>query len=84
IAFEIPFLMFMVSRFGLISRDYFRKKRIYFYIAIVILAFLLTAGELTATVLLSFPLFGLYETGIILGRIFGKGKKSAEENKEAG
>jgi sec-independent protein translocase protein TatC len=78
IAFEIPFLMFMTSKSGLISKDYFRTKRMYFYIAIVVLAFLLTAGELMATALLSFPLFGLYETGILLGRIFVKEKKSME------
>ncbi|MCL7489081.1 MAG: twin-arginine translocase subunit TatC [Desulfobulbaceae bacterium] len=76
IAFEIPFLMFMASRSGLVSSNYFRTKRMYFYIAIVVLAFLLTTGELMATALLSFPLFGLYETGILLSRIFGKKKRS--------
>ena len=58
-------------RSRLIQKDHFRKKRLYFYIAIVILAFLLTTGELTATILLSFPLFGLYEAGIIAGGVFG-------------
>ena len=72
IAFEIPFLMVMAIRSGLIEGDHFRKKRAYFYGAIVILAFLLTAGELTATVLLSFPLFALYEAGIIAGKVFRK------------
>jgi sec-independent protein translocase protein TatC len=81
IAFEIPFLMFMVSRAGLVSADYFRSKRFYYYVAIVVLAFLLTAGEPTATVLLSFPLFALYETGTLLGRIFKK-KKAADTTKE--
>jgi len=70
IAFEIPFLMVMAVRTGLIGQDHFRKKRKYFYIAIVVLSFLLTAGEISATVLLSFPLFGLYEAGILAGRIF--------------
>ena len=83
IAFEIPFLMFMASKSGLVSRDYFRSKRVYFYIAIVVLAFLLTAGELMATALLSLPLFGLYESGILLSRIFIKKKKQKEsENPE--
>ncbi len=72
IAFEIPFLMVMAMRSGLISNDHFRKKRTYFYIAIVVLSFLLTTGELTATTLLSFPLFALYEAGIIAGRVFRK------------
>lgn len=76
IAFEIPFLMVMASAAGLVSTDHFKSKRRYFYIAIVILSFLLTAGDVTATVLLSFPLFGLYEAGIIAGRVFA-GKKNA-------
>jgi sec-independent protein translocase protein TatC len=79
IAFEIPFLMFMTCRTGLISRGYFRRNRLYFYIAIVVLAFLLSAGEITATVLLSFPLFGLYESGLFLIRMFVKEKEKAPE-----
>jgi sec-independent protein translocase protein TatC len=75
IAFEIPFLMVMAVRSGLLNSDHFRKNRIYFYIAIVVLSFLLTTGELTATTLLSFPLFALYEAGIIAGRVF-QGKKT--------
>jgi sec-independent protein translocase protein TatC len=77
IAFEIPFLMVMASAAGLVSHDHFKTKRKYFYIAIVILSFLLTAGDITATVLLSFPLFALYEAGIIAGRVFAR--KNADE-----
>ncbi|MGD9950111.1 MAG: twin-arginine translocase subunit TatC [Desulfobulbus sp.] len=72
IAFEIPFLMVMANRTGLIKDSYFQSKRVYFYIAIVVLSFLLTTGEITATVLLSFPLFALYEAGIIACRFFNK------------
>ena len=36
ISFEIPFLMFMTCRTGLVSRQYFKKNRLYFYIAIVV------------------------------------------------
>ncbi|HEB68454.1 MAG TPA: twin-arginine translocase subunit TatC [Desulfobulbus sp.] len=70
IAFEIPFLMVMAIKTGLVSRRHFKARRKYFYMAIVVLSFLLTAGEITATALLSLPLFGLYEAGIIAGRVF--------------
>lgn len=70
ISFEIPFLMVMTMSVGLVSRDHFKTERKYFYIAIVVLAFLLTAGEITATVLLAFPLFALYEAGILAGHLF--------------
>ena len=36
----------------------------------VVLSFLLASGELTATVLLSLPLFALYEAGIMAARVF--------------
>ncbi len=69
IAFQIPFLMVMTVRSGLLSKNHFSKQRKYFYGAIVFLSFLLTAGEPTATVLLSIPMFALYEAGIIAGKV---------------
>ncbi len=71
LAFEIPFLMVMAKKTGLVSAQYFRKKRLWFYLAILILAFMLTAGEITATVLLAVPLFLLYESGIVVGSMLG-------------
>ena len=65
IAFEIPFLMVMAAAAGLVRREYFRSNRKAFYLAIAALAFLLAAGDPTATALLALPLFGLYEAGII-------------------
>ena len=73
LAFEIPFLMVMALRTGLVAPHYFSTRRTWFYIAIMVLSFLLATGELTATVLLCLPLFLLYEAGIVAGRVF-KGK----------
>ena len=75
LSFEIPFLMVMAGKAGFVQVGYFRKKRFSFYAAIVVLAFLLTAGDFMATAMLAIPLFGLYETGIFLTAIFGAGKK---------
>ncbi|MDA8164373.1 MAG: twin-arginine translocase subunit TatC [Desulfobacteraceae bacterium] len=70
LAFEVPFLMVAAHRTGLVSRDHFRKKRLYFYAAIVGLAFLLTVGDIFSAVLLALPLFGLYEAGLLVIRLF--------------
>ncbi|MCP3892132.1 MAG: twin-arginine translocase subunit TatC [Desulfobulbaceae bacterium] len=70
LAFEIPFLMVMATRTGLIKPKYFSRKRTWFYLAIIVLSFLLTTGDITATVLLAFPLFLLYESGIFISKIF--------------
>jgi sec-independent protein translocase protein TatC len=78
LAFQIPFLMVMTGKAGIVKPAYFRKKRLYFYAAIVVVAFLLSAGDLMATVLLCFPLFGLYEAGVLLTALFGKKKPAAD------
>ncbi len=70
LAFQIPFLMVMVCRAGLITSLYFREKMVYFYGAILVLAFLLTAGDFMATALLAGPLFFLYEAGSFLAKLF--------------
>ncbi len=76
IAFQIPFLMVMSGKAGFITAATFRKRRTPFYVAIVVLSFLLTAGDPVATVLLAIPLFLLYEAGIFLTGLFS-GKKSS-------
>lgn len=81
IAFEIPFLMFMAMKADLVSRDYFQRKRKYFYVVLIVLSFLLAAGEPAATVLITIPLAGLYEGGVLLGRSL-KSPRSGEEGGE--
>ena len=72
LAFQIPFLMVMAGKANFVQAAYFRRKRIYFYMAIVVLSFLLAAGDFMATALMSFPLFLLYEAGIFLSALFNR------------
>lgn len=74
LSFQIPFLMVMAGKGNLVQAAYFRRKRIYFYIAIMTLSFLLTAGDFMATALLALPLFLLYEIGIFLSALFNRRK----------
>ena len=78
LAFELPFLMVMAVKSGLLDRTYFARHRKYSYIGICIIAFLLTAGDLVSAVLVAVPLCGLYEVGGVLGRIFGSKDATAE------
>lgn len=84
LSFQIPFLMVMSGKAGLIDARRFRDKRIYFYGAIVVLAFLLSAGDLMATALLALPLFGLYEAGIFLSALFTRKKKVPTDSEDSG
>jgi sec-independent protein translocase protein TatC len=70
LAFEIPFLMVAAAKIGWVKRNYFSTKRKYFYPAILVFSVLLAAGDLMAAVLLCLPLFALYESGILITRLF--------------
>ena len=78
LAFEIPFLMVAAVKTGLIKKGYFVKQRKYFYIAILVLSFLLTVGDIFAAMLLALPLFGLYEAGILVSRLFTPTKQPSD------
>ena len=70
LAFEIPFLMVMVARSGAISPQYFHENRWMLYGVLGGLALLLSAGDFLAAAMLAIPLAGLYECGIVAGRLF--------------
>ena len=78
LAFELPFLMVMAVKSGLLDRKYFARHRKYSYIGICIIAFLLTAGDLVSTVLVAVPLCALYEAGGLIGRMVGGKRTTAE------
>ena len=79
LAFEIPFLMIAAVKTGLLAKEYFVKQRKYFYIAILVLSFLLTVGDIFAAMLLALPLFGLYEAGILVSRFFASSDRSPDD-----
>ena len=75
LSFQIPFLMVMAGKANFVQAVYFRRKRTYFYIAIIVLSFLLTAGDFMGSALLAIPLFLLYEVGIFLSALFNQRNK---------
>jgi sec-independent protein translocase protein TatC len=72
LAFEIPFLMVAAGRTGLVDRKYFVEKRWISYGVILLVAFLLAAGDLLGAFLLALPLIVLYEIGILMAFLFGR------------
>jgi sec-independent protein translocase protein TatC len=81
LAFEIPFLMVAAAKIGWVRHNYFSTRRKYFYPAILVLSFLLAAGDFMAATLLCLPLFALYESGILIIRLFGA--KPAESDQQS-
>lgn len=64
--FELPIVMVLLTRFGLVKIDFLKKNRKLFILVIFIIAAILTPPDVVSQVLLGIPMLILFEVGILL------------------
>lgn len=65
IAFQLPLIMVLLNRLGILSRDTAVKMRRYAIVAIVIIAAVLTPPDVVSQILLALPMWALFEISIL-------------------
>jgi sec-independent protein translocase protein TatC len=76
---EVPIVIFILARMGVVDHLWLRKNRKYMIIVAFIFAAIITPGpDVISQVSLAVPFILLYEVGIVLARCFGKKKEAAE------
>lgn len=75
LVFELPIIMYLLTRLGLLKVDFFTRNRKYMVLIIFFGAALLTPPDVISQTLLALPMLGLYELGILLSRVGQKNKK---------
>ncbi len=76
LTFELPVLIFFLSRFGIVTPKFLLKYFKYFIlIAFIISAVITPTPDMITQSVIAFPLIALYGIGIIIALIFGKKKK---------
>ena len=68
ITFELPVLIYFLSKTGLVSPQFLKKYRRHAIIIILILAATITPPDIFSLILVTFPLLILYEAGIIISK----------------
>lgn len=69
ITFELPVIIMLLAKLGLVDEQTLRQKRRYAILAIFITAGILTPSpDVLSQILMAIPLLGLYEAGILLTR----------------
>lgn len=76
--FELPVLMYFLARIGLISSAFLIKYRRHAVLIILIIAALATPPDVVSQIILTIPLYTLFEAGILI--IKNVEKKQAQSN----
>jgi sec-independent protein translocase protein TatC len=68
VAFQLPLVLIMLNKIGILHRSYVVKMRRYAIVFIVILAAILTPPDVVSQLLLALPMWGLFELSILFMR----------------
>lgn len=76
IIFQLPIMMVFSARIGLLGRRFYEKNRRYALLLMAIVSAILTpTPDVVNMALMGGPLYLLYETGILILRLFGIGEQ---------
>ncbi|HSG76973.1 MAG TPA: twin-arginine translocase subunit TatC [Burkholderiales bacterium] len=81
ITFEIPIVVMVLVRFGVVSLERLRDARPYVIVGAFVVAAIITPPDVLSQFMLAVPMCLLYEAGLFLSRFVGK---RTEEAKAAG
>jgi sec-independent protein translocase protein TatC len=82
LVFELPVVVFFLSRMGLVTANLLRKKRKYAILLTFVLAAILTPPDVITQAMMAGPLIILYEVGVIIAMVSEKKKKEKKEKEE--
>lgn len=84
VAFEMPVLLVLLARVGLVTADGLARKRRYAVVGVFIVAAVLTPPDVVSQIGLAVPVILLYEISIVLARMAEKKRAAADAGEPAG
>jgi sec-independent protein translocase protein TatC len=78
LVFELPVIIFFLSRIGLVTAGFLRKQRKYAILIIFVVGAIITPPDVITQLMMAGPLIILYEVGILIAH-FAEKKKAVNE-----
>lgn len=84
VVFELPVVAFFLSKMGVVTPEFLKKKRKYALLLAFVMAAILTPPDVITQFMMAGPLIVLYEIGIVVAKIARRKKVTEEETAEEG
>mgnify|MGYP001188968662 FL=1 len=75
VMFELPLIMYLLGRAGILTTVLLRKGRKLAVVGILLVAAVLTPPDVVSQLLIALPLYALFEAGILLCALGARGRK---------
>lgn len=72
VVFQLPVFAFVLGKMGFIDADMLKKYRAYAFVIIMIIAAIITPPDLFTLILVTIPIYGLYEISILVLKKWAK------------
>jgi sec-independent protein translocase protein TatC len=66
--FELPILIFFLTKIGIVTPEYLRKYRKFALIIVLVLSAVITPPDIASQIIVAFPIIILYELSIIISK----------------
>ncbi len=80
LVFELPIVIYFLAKVGLVSSGFLKTYRRHSLVVILLVAAIITPPDVITQLLVGFPLYALYEVGILIAKRVERKQKLAEEN----
>jgi len=82
IVFELPILMYILTKIGLVTPEILRKYRKFALIIVLILSAVITPPDIVSQIIVAIPILILYEVSIYISKIVIRNQKREERKRE--
>jgi sec-independent protein translocase protein TatC len=79
IVFELPMLSYFLAKLGILSPEFLRKYRRHAVVVILLVAAFITPPDIASWIMMSIPLYVLYEISIIVVKVTRANKQRKEK-----